>query len=165
MVYGKKFASPAQHAITYLSKHNSKESNEIEIITSIGVPVQKQRLFFNGIGMNRRNTLSAEGVWQGESGLKMSKFFVRFCGAPLDLSNLPKNNEICDLPSKSERFPRFLPADILCQLQESGEFGQKDFSEGKARVKWQTAGSFVIWSICTLTSMQVIQRGTGHTQI
>jgi len=59
----------------------------------------------------------------------------------LDLSNVHNNNKIGALVSKSENLPRFLPADILCQLQESGEFRHKDFNEGKARIKWQAAGS------------------------
>jgi len=105
------------------------------------VPVQEQHLVFDGKPMNPINTLSNHGVGPGESGRKMSKFFVHFCGAPLDLSNLPNNNEIGDLLSKSEKFPRFLPADFLRQLQESREFRHKDFSEGKTRAKWQAAGS------------------------
>ena len=64
-----------------MSKHRSNESNEVEIITLIGVQVQV--LYFDGIRMTRGNTLSAEGVGPGESGRKMSKFFVHFCGARL----------------------------------------------------------------------------------
>ena len=68
-------------------------------------------------------------------------FLLTFVVHALDLSNLPNNNEIDAILSKSEKFPRFLPADFLWQLQESREFRHKDFSEGKTRAKWQAAGS------------------------
>jgi len=50
-----------------LSKHHSNESNEIEIITSIGVPVQEQHLVFDGKPMNPINTLSNHGVGPGST--------------------------------------------------------------------------------------------------